>query len=531
MKKIQLLFILLSSILSFGQFELEQTYYYTQGVQRIVLENSGEKYFSVNYQTSTIQLFNANHTAWKTINITLPLDNYFFYVFNISETLINPDDNLEIIYGTYSAPGIRRCKIINELGTVLLSEDNCYSFLVDKKQGLETKIMSSTGIVYSLPSLLIEHTYPSVNYANVKRVNLENSGEKYYFLDRVNSLAVLYNADHTFWKNIGLPKPDGYSISNIDILSENQLNSDNLIEVGYSCQNDVEQQSRIANENGETLLIAANPGNFAVSVIDGPPNKLMAYYMPGDIPDETSRRTDVYTIPAFNLEHTYQQYVNRVKLENSGEKYHASNYDYVTTDITIYNSDHTLWKTVATPVQGFGETIENVFISETKIDPDDALELVYTISSNTLDGGHYYGYIVKDSGTVILDLPGAYDIWLSEFPSLATKLMVYSQDGPSFDQLYYTTTVYHFDPAFSVNEFDKSNVSVAPNPSSSYITLTSTNSIVEAKIYNMLGGEVKHINDQNLTKIDVENLPSGIYLLDLVDANNQKSAHKIIVSN
>ena len=530
MKRTLLFLILLSSLLSFGQFQLEQTYYYTRGVQRIVLENSGEKYFYVDYQTGTIQLFNADHTLWKTINITLPLDNYSFYVFNISETLINPDGNLEIIYGTYSAPGLRRSIIVNEQGTVLLSEDNCYSFLIDKKEGMENKIMSSKGVVYSLPSLAVEHNYPYINYANVKRVNLENSGEKYYFLDRANSLVVLYNSDHTFWKNIALPIPEGYSIFTIDILSENQLNSDNLIEVGYSCQNNVEQQSRIANENGETLLIATNPGNFEVSSVEGLPNKLMVYYMPGDVPDETSRRTDVYDIPTLNLEHTYQQFIYRVKLENSGEKYHANNYDYLTSDITIYNSDHSLWKTVTTPAIN-GETIENVFISETKIDPDDALELIYTISSNTLDGGHYYGFIVKENGTVILDLPGAYDVFLSEFPSLATKLMVYSQDGPSFDQLYYTTTVYHFDPTFSANEFDKSYISVAPNPSSSYINLTSTNSILEAKIYNMLGGEVKHINEQNLTKLDVENLPSGIYLLDLVDANNQKSTHKIIVSH
>lgn len=529
MKKIQLLFILFSSMWSFGQFELEQTYYYTQNVQRIVLENSGEKYFSVNYHTGTIQLFNANHTPWKTINITLPPENYSFYVFDISETLINPDDNLEIIYGTYSAPGVRRSKIVNELGTVLLSEENCYSFLVDRKQGLEAKIISSTGVVYSLPGLAIEHTYPSVNYANLKRVNLENSGEKYYFLDRVNSLAVLYNADHTFWKNIALPKPDGYSISYIDILSENQLNSDNLIEVGYSCQNNVEQQSRIANENGETLLIAVNPGNFAVSAIDGLPNKLMVYYMPGDIPDETSRRTDVYAIPTFGLEHTYQQFVNRVKLENSGEKYHARNYDYATTDITIYNSDHTLWKTVATPVQGFGETIENVFISETKIDPDDALELIYTISSNTLDGGHYYGYIIKDNGTVILDLPGAYDIWLSEFPNLATKLMVYSQDGPSFDQLYYTTTVYHFDPTFSINEIEKTTVQLSPIPATDVLKISSENKILEACFYDMRGVFVRQESGSDIKTVSVDGLSSGLYMLRLKNLHGISSFEKVIV--
>lgn len=104
---------------------------------------------------------------------------------------------------------------------------------------------------------------------------------------------------------------------------------------------------------------------FQVSALDGMPNKLMVYYLTGDLPDETSRRTDVYSVPGFNLEHTYQQTVFRVKLEISGDKYHAYDYDYLTSDITIFNNDHTLWKTIETSAQP-GETIENVFITERK---------------------------------------------------------------------------------------------------------------------------------------------------------------------
>jgi hypothetical protein len=178
-----------------------------------------------------------------------------------------------------------------------------------------------------------------------------------------------------------------------------------------------------------------------------------------------------------------------------------------------------------------GETIENVFISETKIDPDDAIELIYTISSNTLDGGHYYGFIVKENGTVILDLPGAYDVFLSEFPSLATKLMVYSQDGPSFDQLYYTTTVYHFDPTSSANEFDNLHFNFAPNPANSHINLFSKLKIAQSTLYNSLGVIVKKWEDNDITTINVENFPSGIYLLELLDSNNQKSTHKVIISH
>ena len=191
----------------------------------------------------------------------------------------------------------------------------------------------------------------------------------------------MYNADHTFWKNITLPKPDGYSITGLDLLSENELNADNLIEVGYHCSNNSQGESRIVNENGELMLIATNPGRFQVSSLDGMPNKLMVYYLTGDLPDETSRRTDVYSVPGFNLEHTYQQTVFRVKLEISGDKYHAYDYDYLTSDITIFNNDHTLWKTIETSAQP-GETIENVFITEKKIDADNALELMYTIATN-----------------------------------------------------------------------------------------------------------------------------------------------------
>ncbi len=524
MKKLLLLALLLSSMSSFGQIEWEQTYLYDGGVQRIVLENSGEKYYSVNRQTGRVQFYNANHSPWKSVMIPLPSGNYSLGIYHISETKINPDNNIEILYSTYSAPGFYQCRIINELGTVLLSVDNCQSLAFDQIEGLPNKIISFTGVVYTVPGLVPEHTYSE---GIVSRVNLSSFGEKYYVLDRTNSLVNLYNADHSFWKSIILSKPLGYTLGWTIMLSENLVNSDNLIEVGYNYyiygSNPV-HEAKIINENGELLLTVADGETINVSSIEGLSNKLIV--------GTSVEGSKIYSIPDFNLEHSYEWPMARVKLESSGEKYCALSYSSNTTDITVYNSDHTLWKTIATPMESeWGANLRSVSISENSLDADDQLEVIYTISSNTLDGGHYYSYIVKDDGVVILDLPGAYAVRLSEFPNLEKKLIVYSQEGPSFDQLNYTTTVYHFDPTFSAHEFDKTDVAIAPNPSSSYIMLTSTNSIVEAKIYIVLGGEVKHINEQNLSKIDVENLPSGIYLLDLVDVNNHKSIHKIIISH
>jgi hypothetical protein len=36
---------------------------------------------------------------------------------------------------------------------------------------------------------------------------------------------------------------------------------------------------------------------------------------------------------------------------------------------------------------------------------------------------------------------------------------------------------------------------------------------------------------KNITKIDVDKLPAGIYIVNLTDFNNQKSTHKITVSH
>ncbi len=47
----------------------------------------------------------------------------------------------------------------------------------------------------------------------------------------------------------------------------------------------------------------------------------------------------------------------------------------------------------------------------------------------------------------------------------------------------------------------------------------------------MLGALVKKEMAQNSTKIDVEELPIGIYIVNLTDSNNQKSTHKITISH
>ena len=70
----KILFItLLFSTICVGQFTNEHSYF-GQSVSRIILENSGEKYYYVDRINQKIQFYNANYSLWKTINLTLPTD-------------------------------------------------------------------------------------------------------------------------------------------------------------------------------------------------------------------------------------------------------------------------------------------------------------------------------------------------------------------------------------------------------------------------------------------------------------------------
>ncbi|WP_309640111.1 T9SS type A sorting domain-containing protein [Flavobacterium sp.] len=523
MKETLLFTTLLISSFCSAQLGLEHVYYNTS-VTRIVLENSGEKYYWLNRQAGRFEFFNADYSPWKNVPVVLPSQTWSVYVPHISETKIDPDDKLEISYSTFSSAG-NQSKIINELGTVLLSVDNCIGLRLDEKAGLVNKIIAATGVIYAVPGLVPEHTYPTMN---LNRVKLENSGEKYYVLDVVNSLVALYNADHSFWKSIVLPKPDGYNVSNIIFLSEHQINADDLIEVGYRCSSNTQKESRIINENASPLLTLSDADDFRISTIDGLPNKLMVDYINSDIYAEYD--THLYSLPDLNFEHTYPAKIERIKLENSGEKYFAKFYDPNTTEIMVYNSDHSPWKTIVVPVQNPEETIQNVSVSETKIDSDNQLEAVYSIWSNTLDGGHYDSSVVKEDGTVLLSIPGASEVLLSEFPNCANKMIAYVQSGLSFDDLHYHTYIYGFNgTTFATEDFSMQHIVIAPNPASTVLNVTSKTNIVEATLHNIFGTQVQHVNFVGINAINVGELADGIYLLTLSDENHQQSVHKIMV--
>ena len=133
---------------------------------------------------------------------------------------------------------------------------------------------------------------------------LESIGDAYYSMDVINKQCHIYKMDHTLYKSIPIPTPEGYYLSDVQFVSEKLFNSDNLIELTYSYTKYISTETsyyytfetKLVNENGTVLLTV--PGAGLASVIEVPNHgkKFLLYeYDYSVIPYRTY--THVYSLP------------------------------------------------------------------------------------------------------------------------------------------------------------------------------------------------------------------------------------------
>jgi hypothetical protein len=119
-----ILALLFQSLFTTGQIALENTYSHSGTFTN--LAQSGYKFYVMDVGANQCRIYNANHTLWKTVNLTVPADHYLFDIRYVSENLFTTDNSLSLayIYYNYNATGqyyTYTAKIIREDGTELLS--------------------------------------------------------------------------------------------------------------------------------------------------------------------------------------------------------------------------------------------------------------------------------------------------------------------------------------------------------------------------------------------------------------------------
>ncbi|BDS10496.1 T9SS type A sorting domain-containing protein [Aureispira anguillae] len=505
--KLFLLFILLtSSVITWSQnsLNLEHSYTGENFSMRAVYPTFGEKYSMIEEATGMLNIYNADHSLWKTITLPVPVGATDYHLFWVTEEVVNPDSLFEIAYRYKpSASSSFACRLVNEQGTILLDLPATSQIYLNRIGGLQDKILvlDSAGTdVYDLPGLTLEHEF-LVNQG-VKRINFEYDGEKYYYADRDTSLLYIYNDNFSLWKQINIPRPAGAVSNSIRHISQSKINADSLIEISASFVNPVlmEVNSRIFNDAGVVLLDYQDGRYLYLDELNGSSSKLIGYRL--------SDSADVFSVPSLTLEQSYPKRVKRIHLALSGEKY----YYYDGAVVHLKNSDHSAWKTVQIgPLLASGSNIEH--ISETKIFSDSLLEIGYTWWRN-MPGNQqeYRSFIINEHGTVFLEERNCYRTYISEIDSLETKVITtLNKPKCCFDKVYEIVN----NTAINVIANKTQSIHIYPNPVSEHLMIE--NPIEEPLTLQLMTTNGKLI--QTLTikdkvhEVDVSMLPNGIYFL------------------
>jgi hypothetical protein len=145
---------------------------------------------------------------------------------------------------------------------------------------------------------VLEHSYEE----SATLISLEHLGEIYYSMDVVNKRCLVYSMDHVQMKSIPLPTSEGYYLADIQLVSENLFNEDDLLELVYiASRYNVSDgsyyysyEARLINENGNTLLDLPGVGYCEV-LPSSEGNKFLTYrYDYSVIPYRTY--TQVYSL-------------------------------------------------------------------------------------------------------------------------------------------------------------------------------------------------------------------------------------------
>lgn len=133
-------------------------------------------------------------------------------------------------------------------------------------------ILMLTGILNA--QITLENSYNATTiYGNFSVINLSSSGYKYCYANYANKTVKLYNLNHSIWKTINLPVPNGYSVYSVYNVSESLFNTDASIEVAYTSflYNFTvtpaiwNYEGKVVNETGTSLVTIPDCQSLSVS--------------------------------------------------------------------------------------------------------------------------------------------------------------------------------------------------------------------------------------------------------------------------
>ncbi|MCU4176899.1 T9SS type A sorting domain-containing protein [Carboxylicivirga sp. N1Y90] len=83
------------------------------------------------------------------------------------------------------------------------------------------------------------------------------------------------------------------------------------------------------------------------------------------------------------------------------------------------------------------------------------------------------------------------------------------------------------DGSTAIGDIAEGAIQLYPNPVSDIINLKSDISITSVELYSLAGNKVMEVRNQNISSIDVANIPAGIYVVIVTDTNGRRETIKV----
>jgi len=221
-----------------------------------------------------------------------------------------------------------------------------------------------------------------------------------------------------------------------------------------------------------------------------------------------------------NLEKVYDYSLTSTKINQTDYKYYLM--DVPGSQCRIYNTDHSLWKTipVSLPVNYYLSDIK--FVSQNLFNNDPLVELWYSayewVSSGTSNG--YYRYISKvisETGTVLASITGGAYAYIEEAGPETYKLVVYAFDNSVTP---YKVKTYLFalpNPSSAVNFLSSLPGEPFPNPAGEILHVESDEIIKRIIIFGLTGDQILDKTDcgDYIAPVNVGSLKPGLFIVKI----------------
>ena len=244
-------------------------------------------------------------------------------------------------------------------------------------------------------------------------------------------------------------------------------------------------------------------------------------------------------IAQITLEKTFTESTWITNMANSGYKYYSM--DVVNSQCKLYNLDYTLWKTIpVSPPAGY-TLYDMQYVSENLFSTDGLIGMACMFYKYDATG-QYYTYevrIVKENGTILLNIPGAAYMYVLNAGATGSKFVTYQYDYSTYPY-FLGTNIYGLPGIFtgesSTTGAGTSHLKAFPNPASGSITIPITeqdnSSVMEMIIIDLNGKEIlrdRLSDDASSHTLNISSFPAGTYLYLVIADGTVVNSDKFIV--